>query len=83
MALDGQHMAHSHEVGDEELRNQGVYRVHDGLFDHHVEVLTSSVLCQYEDRVHSQVYILIHEYRIEDPLNACSSKAVSMGSCET
>jgi hypothetical protein len=34
--------------------------------------LTSSVLCQHEDRAHSQVYVLIHEYRIEDPLDARS-----------
>ena len=34
--------------------------------------LTSSVLCQHKDRAHSQVYVLIHEYRIEDPLHARS-----------
>src|SRR5208283_4889016 len=41
----------------------------------------SSVLCQHEDRVHSLVYVLIHEYGIEYPLDACSVAEYAHGSC--
>ena len=43
-------------------------------------MLTSSVLCQDEDRVHPQVYVLVHEYRIEDSLNARSTAEHPHGS---
>ena len=41
----------------------------------------SSVLCQHEDRVHSLVYVLVHQYSIEDPLNTCSVAEYAHGSC--
>jgi type II restriction enzyme len=43
--------------------------------------LTSSVLCQQEDRVYSLAYVLIHEYRIEDSFYACSVGKDPHGSC--
>lgn len=42
---------------------------------------TSSVSCQHKDRAHSQVYVLIHEDRIENPLNACSVAEYPHGTC--
>lgn len=44
-------------------------------------MLTSSVLCQQEDRVYSLAYVLIHEYRIENSFYACSVGKDPHGSC--
>ena len=41
----------------------------------------SSGLCQHKDRVHSLIYILVHEYGIEYSLDARSVAEHAHGSC--